>query len=88
MHTNISKNAITFLSQIRRDTPHHLKNKRVQQGGITDRAANLIITNALKQQEQNLKLSSNIIPEVAEYKEDQLNNGKCLNFIFFLLPFN
>ncbi|XP_037051947.1 protein lap4 isoform X3 [Bradysia coprophila] len=53
----------------RRDTPHHLKNKRVQQGLLTDKAANLIISNALKQQEMNLKSVENIIPEDAE-KDD------------------
>lgn len=31
----------------RRDTPHHLKNKRVQHG-VTDKAAHLIIENAIK----------------------------------------
>ncbi|XP_059610009.1 protein lap4 isoform X4 [Phlebotomus argentipes] len=31
----------------RRDTPHHLKNKRVQHG-LNDKAANLIIANAMK----------------------------------------
>ncbi|KAG4077841.1 hypothetical protein HA402_013775 [Bradysia odoriphaga] len=53
----------------RRDTPHHLKNKRVQQGLLTDKAASLIISNALKQQEMNLKSVENIIPEDAE-KDD------------------
>ncbi|KAJ6637155.1 Protein lap4 [Pseudolycoriella hygida] len=58
----------------RRDTPHHLKNKRVQQSILTDTAANLIISNALKQQEKNLKSVNNIIPEDSE-KNDYLNQS-------------
>uniref|UniRef100_A0A1B0DK31 Uncharacterized protein n=1 Tax=Phlebotomus papatasi TaxID=29031 RepID=A0A1B0DK31_PHLPP len=38
----------------RRDTPHHLKNKRVQHG-MNDKAANLIIANALKMKENVLQ---------------------------------
>ncbi|GAB0093092.1 protein lap4 [Sergentomyia squamirostris] len=38
----------------RRDTPHHLKNKRVQHG-MNDKAANLIIANALKMKEKALQ---------------------------------
>lgn len=61
-----------------RDTPHHLKNKRVQQGLLTDKAANLIISNALKQQEMNLKSVENIIPEDAEKDEHAVESGKLL----------
>lgn len=61
---------------IRRDTPHHLKNKRVQQGLLTDKAANLIISNALKQQEHNLKLVENIIPEDAEKDDHPVESGE------------
>lgn len=63
---------------IRRDTPHHLKNKRVQQGLITDKAANLLISNALKQQEINLKLVENIIPEDAEKDDHPVESGKLI----------
>ncbi|XP_055679755.1 protein lap4 isoform X4 [Lutzomyia longipalpis] len=38
----------------RRDTPHHLKNKRVQHG-LNEKQANLIIANALKMKEKTLQ---------------------------------
>ena len=56
-----------------RDTPHHLKNKRVQQGALTEKAANILISHAIKQQEQHLTLLDKSIPEVAETKEESLN---------------
>lgn len=79
--SNPSNQSLTFnflLSnrQFDRDTPHHLKNKRVQQGLLTDKAANLIISNALKQQEMNLKSVENIIPEDAEKDEHAVESGK------------
>lgn len=61
---------------IHRDTPHHLKNKRVQQGLLTDKAANLIISNALMQQEKNLKLVENIIPEDTEKDDHPVESGE------------
>lgn len=54
----------------RRDTPHHLKNKRVQHG-VTDKAAHLIIENAIKRGSTPLMENSQTIgipvaPEVVE----------------------
>lgn len=63
--------------RFRRDTPHHLKNKRVQQGILSEKAANLIISNALKQQERNLNSVENIIPEDTEKDDHAVENGKC-----------
>lgn len=52
----------------RRDTPHHLKNKRVQHG-VTDKAAHLIIENAIKRGNTPLLENSQtigipVVPEV------------------------
>lgn len=49
-----------------RDTPHHLKNKRVQQGLLNDKATTLLITHAIQKQNEQKKLKEISIPEVAE----------------------
>lgn len=49
-----------------RDTPHHLKNKRVQQGLINDKATNALITQAIHKQHEQMKLLENSIPEMVE----------------------
>lgn len=54
----------------RRDTPHHLKNKRVQQGLLSDKA-NLIITHAISKQQESLKQMQQTIPEdIVESQEE------------------
>lgn len=40
-----------MIQSIYRDTPHHLKNKRVQQGAIDKAAANILLATAAKQLE-------------------------------------
>ncbi|XP_037911493.1 protein lap4 isoform X5 [Hermetia illucens] len=59
----------------RRDTPHHLKNKRVQHG-VIDKAASEILANALKNQEKQLQLNpvTSPIQEIAEQKETSQND--------------
>lgn len=53
-----------YICMAHRDTPHHLKNKRVQQGLLSEQA-NLIITHAItkQQQEQTQKQMHQTIPE-------------------------
>lgn len=61
-----------------RDTPHHLKNKRVQHGVQLDKQASEILANALKNQEKKVHQSNPVkspILEVAENKE-HLQDGK------------
>lgn len=54
------------LTHTHRDTPHHLKNKRVQQGLLNDKATTLLITHAIQKQNEQKKLKEISIPEVAE----------------------
>lgn len=54
-----------------RDTPHHLKNKRVHHG-VTDKVTNMIIANALKNQENQNRIEPLIENEAAE----ELKEGK------------
>lgn len=59
-----------------RDTPHHLKNKRVQHGAIDKAAANILLSNALKQPETHHKIIAHTIPEISEFREDTIDEGK------------
>lgn len=80
------------ISSIHRDTPHHLKNKRVQQGAIDKAAANILLAIAPKQLETvpvNTTINDNSIPESNhEQKSDHSNEcGKlCLFVVIFTMP--
>lgn len=64
-----------------RDTPHHLKNKRVHHG-VTDKVANMIIANALKNQENQSRI---IEPLIENEAAEELKEGKCIVISFFIL---
>lgn len=59
-----------------RDTPHHLKNKRVQHGVIDKAAANILLANTIKQQETNHKVAENSISETTELRDDAHDPGE------------
>lgn len=67
-----------------RDTPHHLKNKRVQHGAIDKAAANILLSNTVKQPETHHKIISHTIPEISEFREDTIDEGKLDIYRFFL----
>lgn len=64
-----------FCFRIRnRDTPHHLKNKRVQHGGIDKAAANILLANTLRQVEPDHVIEEpHGISDVNAYESEPLN---------------
>lgn len=77
----------TFVFFENRDTPHHLKNKRVQQGGIDKATANILLANTLRQIEPERVIEEpHGISDVHAYETEQLHvNGKWAPdwFIYF-----
>lgn len=62
---------------IDRDTPHHLKNKRVQQGAIDKAAANILLASAPRQLEtlpQNTSIDANV-PDIHRKTPEPLNES-------------
>lgn len=72
------KNSWNFIFHPNRDTPHHLKNKRVQQGVIDKAAANILLANTLRQIEpEHVIEESHGISDVNAYQSEQLHeNGE------------
>lgn len=83
----ITANSCSRLFQyFHRDTPHHLKNKRVQQGAIDKTVANILLANAPKQLETiqpNTINDKSISDSNHEHKSSHLNDcGKFWHIIF------
>lgn len=67
---------IAFFTYVHSDTPHHLKNKRVQHGAIDKAAATILLANVPKPLETvptNIINDSNISDRGGEQKSSHLN---------------
>lgn len=75
-----------FASLFHRDTPHHLKNKRVQHGAIDKTVANILLANAPKQLETlppsaiNNNNNDNIIPTDSNHENKPGHLNDCGKF--------
>ena len=62
----------------RRDTPHHLKNKRIHQGGVDKEKVASIIAQALRKQEDSSSGGEQSSINSQTFQQQQFNNTTSL----------